>query len=51
MKGKRLTRRFYRRDPVTLARALLGQVLVRRFDDGHELAGRIVDVEAYLGID
>ena len=51
MKGKRLTRRFYRRDPVTLARALLGQVLVRRFDDGHELAGRIVDVEAYLGIE
>ena len=51
MKGKRLIRRFYRRDPVTLARALLGQVLVRRFDDGHELAGRIVDVEAYLGIE
>ena len=51
MKGKRLTRRFFRRDPVTLAKALLGQVLVRRFDDGHELAGRIVDVEAYLGME
>jgi DNA-3-methyladenine glycosylase len=46
-----LTRRFYRRDPVTLARALLGQILVRRFRDGSELSGRIVEVEAYLGIE
>lgn len=50
MTGKRLTRRFYRRDPVTLAKALLGQVLVRRLDDGQELSGRIVETEAYLGI-
>ena len=49
VKGDRLTRRFFRRDPVTLARALLGQVLVRRLPDGQELAGRIVEVEAYLG--
>jgi DNA-3-methyladenine glycosylase len=47
----RLTRRFYRRDPVTLARALLGQILVRKLPDGRELAGRIVEVEAYLGIE
>ncbi|HJS74012.1 MAG TPA: DNA-3-methyladenine glycosylase [Vicinamibacteria bacterium] len=47
----RLTRRFYRRDPVTLAKALLGQILVRRLPDGRELAGRIVEVEAYLGIE
>jgi DNA-3-methyladenine glycosylase len=47
----RLTRRFYRRDPVTLAKALLGQILVRRLEDGRELAGRIVEVEAYLGIE
>jgi DNA-3-methyladenine glycosylase len=46
-----LTRRFYRRDPVTLARALLGQVLVRRLPDGRKLAGRIVEVEAYLGVE
>ena len=46
----RLSRRFYRRDPVTLANALLGQILVRRLEDGRELAGRIVEVEAYLGI-
>lgn len=45
----RLTRRFYRRDPVTVARALIGQVLVRQLDDGSRLAGRIVEVEAYLG--
>jgi len=50
MTGERLTRRFYRRDPVTLAKALLGQILVRRLDDGQELTGRIVEVEAYLGV-
>ena len=55
MKGlpssQRLTRRFFRRDPVTLAKALLGQILVRRIDHGQELAGKIVEVEAYLGIE
>lgn len=51
MRGKRLTRRFYRRDPVTLANALLGQILVRRLDNGKELAGRIIEVEAYLGVE
>jgi DNA-3-methyladenine glycosylase len=51
VKGERLTRRFYRRDPVTLARALLGQVLVRKLVDGKVLAGRIVETEAYLGIE
>jgi DNA-3-methyladenine glycosylase len=50
MTGERLTRRFYRRDPVTLAKALLGQILVRRLDDGQALTGRIVETEAYLGI-
>lgn len=47
----RLSRRFYRRDPVTLAKALLGQILVRRLEDGRKLAGKIVEVEAYLGIE
>jgi DNA-3-methyladenine glycosylase len=46
----RLTRRFYRRDPITLAKGLLGKVLVRRFPDGRTLSGRIVEVEAYLGV-
>ncbi|QNN23585.1 DNA-3-methyladenine glycosylase [Planctomycetales bacterium ZRK34] len=49
MSSARLTRRFFRRDPVTLAKALLGQTLVRVLDDGAELTGRIVEVEAYLG--
>jgi DNA-3-methyladenine glycosylase len=48
--SQRLPRRFYQRDPVTLARALLGQVLVRVLDDGTRLAGRIVETEAYLGV-
>ncbi len=37
---------FYARDTVTVARALLGQLLVH----GHRQA-RIVEVEAYLGVD
>jgi DNA-3-methyladenine glycosylase len=48
----RLTRTFFRRGPVTLAKALLGQQLVRVLDDPKHtrLAGTIVEVEAYLGI-
>jgi DNA-3-methyladenine glycosylase len=47
----RLDRRFYRRGPVPLARALLGQRLVRILNrpHGQRLAGLIVEVEAYLG--
>lgn len=45
----RFTRSFYRRDPVKLARALLGQRLVRVLNN-LRLAGTIVEVEAYLGI-
>lgn len=39
---------FFRRDSVTVARALLGQKLVRVID-GQTLAGVIVETEAYLG--
>jgi len=48
----RLTRKYYRRDPVVLAHALLGQRLVRVLDqpEGVRLAGTIVEVEAYLGV-
>lgn len=45
----RLPRSFYHRDPVTVARALLGQQLVR-IDRGKRVAGIIVETEAYLGI-
>jgi DNA-3-methyladenine glycosylase len=41
---------FYSRDPRVVARELLGKILVRR--EGKRLrAGRIVEVEAYLGVD
>lgn len=47
-----LGQRFFRRDPVTLAKALLGQRLVRVTPgpNGKRLAGLIVEVEAYLGL-
>jgi DNA-3-methyladenine glycosylase len=45
---ERLGREFFRRDAVTVARALLGQRLVRVLD-GVRLAGLIVETEAYLG--
>ena len=46
----RLDRAFFARDTLTVARALLGQRLVRLLD-GERLAGRIVEVEAYIGED
>jgi DNA-3-methyladenine glycosylase len=47
-KRKAVPRAFYARDPRRVARALLGKVVVRR--RGRKvLAGRIVEVEAYLG--
>ncbi len=49
MNSRPLSRRFYRRDVVAVARALLGQRLVRQLDDGTRLAGVIVETEAYLG--
>ena len=46
----RATRAFYSTDSRSLARALLGQRLVRILEDGARLAGRIVEVEAYTGV-
>lgn len=46
---RRLRRRDYARDPVTLARELVGRRLVRKLD-GHRLAGIIVETEAYIGV-
>jgi len=45
---KRLKRDFYDRPTLNVAPAMLGKVLVHRVGDV-ELAGRIVEVEAYLG--
>jgi DNA-3-methyladenine glycosylase len=45
---RRLTRRFYARPPVVVARALLGRLLVRDSALGRSV-GRIVEVEAYGG--
>ncbi|RLC98955.1 MAG: DNA-3-methyladenine glycosylase [Chloroflexi bacterium] len=45
-----LTRDFFARDTLTVARELLGQRLVRVLD-GVRLSGRIVEVEAYVGED
>ena len=47
--ARRLPRSFYRRDSVTVARALLGQRLVRLVR-GRRIAGIIVETEAYLGV-
>jgi DNA-3-methyladenine glycosylase len=45
-----LSREFFNRDVVTVARELLGKLLIRR--EGHSLlAGRVVEDEAYLGKD
>jgi len=46
----RLSRQFFARDTLTVARELLGQRLVRLLE-GRRLSGRIVEVEAYVGED
>jgi len=48
-RARTLSRQFYDRDPRRVARELLGKVLVRKH--GRKLlAGRIVEVEAYMGV-
>lgn len=46
--AKLLRRAFFNRDPRAVARELLGKLIVRR-QGRKQLAGRIVEVEAYLG--
>ncbi|KAL7979313.1 DNA-3-methyladenine glycosylase [Crotalus tigris] len=45
----RLGAAYFDQPCVRLAKALLGQILVRKLADGRELRGRIVETEAYLG--
>jgi DNA-3-methyladenine glycosylase len=47
--AKLLRREFFDRDPRIVSRELLGKLVVRR-EDGRALAGRVVEVEAYLGV-
>lgn len=46
-----LPQAFYREDTKSVAQALLGKVLCHRKSDGRLLMGRIVETEAYLGVD
>jgi DNA-3-methyladenine glycosylase len=45
---KKLPRSFYDREPITVAKDILGKYLVHRMN-GVERIGKIVEVEAYLG--
>jgi DNA-3-methyladenine glycosylase len=45
-----LPRSFYLHSPDTVAPSLLGKLVTRRID-GHRVTGRIVELEAYLGLD
>lgn len=45
---KILPRSFYDRDPIVVAKHLLGKFLVRKLMDGSLVSGKIIEVEAYL---
>jgi len=47
--GRLLTRTFFEAPPERVARLLLGKILVRKTEERKLMAGRIVEVEAYLG--
>ena len=44
-----LARSFYARSPTSVAKELIGKVLVRNLSDGRRLEGIIVETEAYWG--
>lgn len=49
IQNKKLPAGFFQRDTVTVARELLGKVLVRVFPDGEVRRYRITETEAYCG--
>jgi DNA-3-methyladenine glycosylase len=51
LQAQPLTAEFYSQPATTVARKLLGARLVRVLPDGTRLSGRIVETEAYSGID
>ena len=46
----KLEREFYRKSSIQLAQELIGKILVHNID-GNKISGRIVEVEAYMGIE
>ena len=50
IKMKTLSREFYNRDSLIVAKELLGKVLVHEID-GQKISARIVEAEAYMGIE
>jgi len=48
---RRWSREDYQADPIALAQSLLGQILVHLTASGRRVAGRIVETEAYLGVE
>ncbi len=49
-KMKKLDREFYNRDSIIVAKELLGKTLVHEVD-GQKISAKIVEVEAYMGIE
>jgi len=47
--GQILPRDFYQQETLTVARELLGKLLVRELETGKQLVGKIVETEAYCG--
>lgn len=46
---RKLNREFYSRDTLTVAKGLLGKILVHNIEE-HILKEKIVETEAYLGL-
>lgn len=46
----KLNELFYKKSSLLLAQQLLGKILINNLD-GHKISGRIVEAEAYMGVD